>query len=371
MSFFPLTDKWIPNELLVRDQQLNVLLENQKKEFSANYWICGDKGLGKTLTAKLFTCIVDGSLILNCTSQSFKDSVKTFALTHGIVPKTTESAVTTIMQIINKTQCKKPILFIDDVDKLKEYFKRDFTVYLHDLYDRMLDSYDAFSIHIITTLPFNQMEKHLSPPAVSRLRFKPLTFPRYSKDEILALLKQRLDYINSVQIQEDALKLIGDKISRIGGDFRKALEITRNALIDNKLTTETVENAWKTEKETFWKNQMLELPYHEALILACIIQETLTLKDNVTKPPYLPVSWKQVKNSYIKHCQMLAIPPHREKMQYYWLEQLWLQRWIDKFTLSTKHEWNYTHERGLFIRLLEKLENLVEPIKAIDWTKTW
>jgi hypothetical protein len=58
-------------------------------------------------------------------------------------------------------------------------------------------------------------------------------------------------------------------------------------------------------------------------------------------------------------------------MLYYWLEQLWLKKWIDKFTLSKRHEWNYTQTRGLYLRLLEKTSNLIPAINEIDWRTPW
>jgi len=366
INLFPLSDKWIPNELLVRDKQLKELLDNVGK---SNFWICGDKGLGKSLTAKIFTSMVDGYL-LAFTSQAFRDGVREFALKHGVVPKTREHPITTLMSVF-KNKTKQVVIVFDDVDKLGRYLRRDFSLYLHDLHDRMLEKFESFSIHVITTIPFNQINSILSPPAKSRLRFKPLIFPRYTKDEIIILLKQRLSFIPELKVEEEALEKIADFVSRIGGDFRKALEITRNSIKNGELKTEYINEGLMVEKHGFWKERLLEMPYHEALLLASIVQETLKHKGEVDEPPYLPVSWDVVKQTYLQACKQFEIKPHRDKMLYYWLEKLWLEQWIDKFTLSKSHEWNYLKKRGLFIRLKEKLENLVEPIKTIDWGKEW
>ena len=363
---FPLSEKWIPNELLVRDKQLNLLLEKRR-----NYWITGGRGLGKSLTAKMVSNMVDGAFLLTCESQIFRDSVKTFALKHGVIPKSTEHPITTICNVLTKDKHDRLMLFIDDVDKLGRYFRRDFTLYLHDLYDRLLELPEEFSVNIITTVPYNRIENYLSAPTTSRLKFKPLDFPRYSKDEVVLLLKQRLNFIEGIKAEEEALQLIGERISRIGGDFRKALEMTQNALVNYTITMDSVEEAWKAEKHSFWKDQILGLPYHEALLLACAVNETLTLNENPDKPPYLPASWKKIKNRYENHCNQIKIPPLRDGMRYYWLEQLCLEGLLQKFALPKTHEWNYIHERSLFIRLLEKLENLVDPIKEIDWSKEW
>jgi hypothetical protein len=230
-----------------------------------------------------------------------------------------------------------------------------------------------FTINVVTTIDYEKSDSILSEPAQSRLKFKPLKFNRYTKEEIITLLKQRLRYIQTtLPIQEDAIQLIAEKVSRIGGDFRKALEITRNAVKLGELTTETVEKAWSTEKTTFWKYQITDLSYHMALLLGCIVEETVKIhKSRNIEPPYFPVSWDAVKIRYRRKASEFKVEPQTDKMLYYWLEQLWLRKWIDKFILSKRHEWNYTKTRGLYIRLLEKTSNLIPALEEIDWTTPW
>jgi Cdc6-like AAA superfamily ATPase len=373
LNLFPLSENWVPNELLIRNKELQVLNENFATTIPQNFWIYGDKGLGKSLTVKIFSQMNPSVFVLNCTSQSLKDSVRQFCLTHGLIPKAIESPLTQLMKVITANKPSKVAIFFDDVDKLGRYLKRDFAPYLHDLYDRLMEENIPFTINVVTTIDYEKSDSILSEPAQSRLKFKPLKFNRYTKEEIITLLKQRLRYIQTtLPIQEDAIQLIAEKVSRIGGDFRKALEITRNAVKLGELTTETVEKAWSTEKTTFWKYQITDLSYHMALLLGCIVEETVKIhKSRDIEPPYFPVSWDAVKIRYRRKASEFKVEPQTDKMLYYWLEQLWLRKWIDKFILSKRHEWNYTKTRGLYIRLLEKTSNLIPALEEIDWTTPW
>ena len=372
---YALSERWIPNELLVRNTQLNMLLENSKSKMPYNYWITGGSGSGKSLVAKIYNNMVHNSYLIVCSSKSFKETVKAFAFSQGIAPKSTENPVSTIMSVLSKGENKESLslsLIFDDVDKLERYFKRDFSSYLHDLYDRLLSADITFSINIVTNISFNQIDNCLSQPTISRLKFKSLNFRRYSKDEIVILLKQRLGYIKDVTVEENALAFIGEKISGIGGDFRQILDIAKESLKDSlSFSLENVKRAWIFEKEGFWKDRILELPYHQALILVCIVEETLAQNAEIKNPPYLPVNWLCIKNRYQKHCKELNIQPLRPKMQYYWLEYLKLKEWVEKFVLPSNHEWNYMHQKSLHIRLTEKLENLEPPIEDIDWKTQW
>jgi Cdc6-like AAA superfamily ATPase len=373
LDLYPLSENWIPNELLIRNKELQILNENSKDNFPQNLWIYGDKGLGKSLTTRIFSQMNQNVFVLNCTSQSFKDSVKRFCLSHNVIPRSDESPVTQLINVVANITPSELTICFDDVDKLGRYLKRDFGPYLHDLYDRLMEKNIKFSINVITTADYEDVNKFLSSPAQSRLKFKPLKFHRYTSPEIITLLKQRLQYIHGVTFQEEAITLIAERISRIGGDFRKALEITRNALkLNGKLTTEAVESAWSAEKVSFWKSQIADLSYHMALLLACIVEETAKIHNSRDiEPPYFPVSWDAIKNRYRKRTSQLNVDPQSEKMLYYWLEQLWLKKWIDKFTLSKRHEWNYTQTRGLYLRLLEKTSNLIPAINEIDWRTPW
>jgi hypothetical protein len=275
--------------------------------------------------------------------------------------------------LMKRSKERSAFIFFDDVDKLAGgTFRRDLGSYLHDLYDRLQSEGFSFSINVVTTFPYERVDRVLSPPAMSRLRFRPLLFPRYTKQEIAILLRQRLDYIKGLEARPEAIELIADYISRIGGDFRKALEMTRNSISDGRITVESVERAWGEERELFWKDQIANLGYHEAALLGSIVEETVWLhKSRDAEPPYFPASWDAVKGRYRKRLKELGISPQDEKMLYYWLEQLWLKGWVEKFVLSKRHEWNYAKRRCLFVRLQEKLTNLVPAMQQIDWSNPW
>jgi len=377
LNLYPLHESWVPPKLLVRDQQFNTLVANHQSSYSQNLLITGDKGLGKTLTAQMFSRLTPNTFIVDCVSPSFIKNIYNFAMKHGVKPTTYSSPVELIVQAVQssiKNKSEKITIFFDDVDRLDgTVLKRDLSSYLASLYDVMQKQVENFSIHLITTKSLDYIEKKLTDWCLSRLKLQPLFFPRYTKKEIIMLLKQRLEFIDNLQIEEQAVEQIAEKVSRIGGDFRKALELTRTAItMNNALTVEGVEKAWEKEKTNFWKNQLLNIPFHAAMLLGCIVEETVKIHGEIKgDPPYFPVSWSRVKERYQRRCKDLNVLPQKDKMLYYWLEQLWLNGWIDKFTLSKKHEWNYTHIRELYIRLKEKLSNLVQPMKEINWSEPW
>ncbi|CAF2315882.1 unnamed protein product [Brassica rapa] len=69
-------------------------------------------------------------------------------------------------------------------------------------------------------------------PKLKSLNCKPMviTFPAYSKDQILRILQERLMVLPYVAFQSNALELCARKVAAASGDMRKALSVCRSAI---------------------------------------------------------------------------------------------------------------------------------------------
>ncbi|KAK4779795.1 hypothetical protein SAY87_015901 [Trapa incisa] len=120
---------------------------------------------------------------------------------------------------------KMMLVIADELDYL---ITKDRAV-LHDLF-------------MLTALPFSRciligianaidlVDRFL--PRLQSLNCKPLviTFPAYSKDQILEILQERLNGLPFVVFQREALELCARRIAAASGDMRKALDICRSAI---------------------------------------------------------------------------------------------------------------------------------------------
>jgi len=389
---YPLAYSWMPPKLLIRDQELNKIINCIDADYPRNLWIYGGRGLGKSLTLKVFNSYAEDSgrikpIYIEC-SELPSETIFKLASKLGIKSKKAESIASVLKHILDGEGVEKIVLIFDDLDRMK-YISRDFSPFIHVLCDE-LDEF-RFSLIFSSTLSYSKANEVFSSSALSRLQLKPLYFRPYTKQEVKTLLMQRLNYIDEIDISvdEDALDFICEKVSRIGGDFRKALDFMREALTlgKGKVTLSVVREIWRRMKTEFWVNQIRELPYHQALILACIVE---TVANHLAKegllsidfstgdinakidPPYLPVAWDEVKKLYLKRCMELGIQPYRSRMMYYALDNLSIKLgYIKKEILPANHELNYLKKKSLFIWLGEKIENLSLAMKQINWYDIW
>jgi cell division control protein 6 len=109
-----------------------------------------------------------------------------------------------------------------------------------------------------------------APDTLSRLKLKPLMFPPYTADQIIEILKQRLDImVEPEQYETIALSELARHIKRIGGDMRQALDILKEAvdIANDHLTQNWMNKAITWGKIQWWRNEMLSLPPHWSFIL--------------------------------------------------------------------------------------------------------
>ncbi|CAI9109182.1 OLC1v1008956C1 [Oldenlandia corymbosa var. corymbosa] len=236
-----------PSAVVCRENEQNTILEFCKRcveqESSGSMYICGCPGTGKSLIMeKVKDALVDWAkegafqppdlVSINCTS--LVNSTDVFSKILGKSPQRKKnSGSSSPLKILQNSYSLKPpasglkmtLIIADEMDYL---ITKDRSV-LHDLF-------------MLTTLPFSRCiligvanaidlaDRFL--PKLQSLNCKPrvITFRAYSKDQIIAILQQRLAVLPYIVFQPQALELCARRVAAASGDLRKALCVCRSAI---------------------------------------------------------------------------------------------------------------------------------------------
>jgi len=211
----PLTEAFIPTRLLFREGQLKEIarclspaLRNRK---ISNLFLAGPTGTGKTSVAKwiLDTNFQGQSAYVNCWKyQTAHDILSELLLTFQIPVlgrESTSNLATKFEKIARKRQV---IVFLDEADRI-----RDAEVFYH-----LIKS--GAGIVLAFTRPHSLFR--LPSRLKSSLPLTEVEFPRYSSDELTAILKDRVEYsLRPGALAPNLLKIIATLAC---GDARVALE---------------------------------------------------------------------------------------------------------------------------------------------------
>jgi len=159
--------------------------------------------------------------------------------------KNTEDLFKIVEQIINK---KAAIFIFDEIDKAED------TDFLYILAENILKK----SIFLITNYKSWMLE--LDDRIRSRLLLEQIEFPQYTKDEMIGILKQRIEYaFHENCVDDDALDMIATKASELK-DIRMGLFLLRESTLiaeekaSKKVKLEHVEVAIKKIDQFTIKN---------------------------------------------------------------------------------------------------------------------
>jgi len=209
-----------------------------------NVLVHGPPGVGKTAALKHLTKELDESdelserlylIYVNCwhKNTTYKVVLELCdAVGYAFVQnKNTEDLFKIVSQIINK----KAVIFVfDEIDKAED---TDFLYILSEIIYKK-------SIFLVTNYKSWMLE--LDDRIRSRLMLEQTEFPQYTKEEMLGILKQRIEYAFYTNcIDDDALDMIATKASELK-DIRMGLFLLRESALlaeekySRRVTTEHV-----------------------------------------------------------------------------------------------------------------------------------
>jgi len=317
----PLSDEYKPPTLLYRNVQLEKMLNYATHPLPSNMFGQGDKGLGKTLTARIFSDEVEARGIGKCyyvkwqrkLTSTLKDLNDNYTLKiRGYTLSTAEICHAIINQTDKNDLC---CLIIDEPQNA--YSWKDVDRAIFDFYEHFLGQ-RKFCLIMLSQVRFLTLSQYFAPDTMSRLRLKPILFPSYDAPEIVEIVKQRLQYmLEPNQYDEQALPILAKHVRRIGGDIREALDILEIAVkeANNKLIMEDMISAIEQGKDRWWKTELASLPPHWAFLLYLSALETFERNETMTTQP-------RVMHQYNRTAKEKGFDPLGRRMVYYAFNKL-------------------------------------------------
>ncbi|EYU31589.1 hypothetical protein ABFS82_09G049600 [Erythranthe guttata] len=236
-----------PKTVVCREHEQNMIFEfcknSIKQEKAGSLYVCGCPGTGKSLSMeKVKDILVNWAneegvqlpdmLSFNCTSLTNTSEIFSKILGQYNPPKKQNRSSTSSLELLRNLYSQKQPpgtrMLLVVADELDYLITRDRAV-LHDLF-------------MLTTLPFSKCillgvanaidlaDRFI--PKLESLNCKPMviTFRAYSKDQIVAILQERLSALPCTVFQPQAVELCARRVAAASGDMRKALSVCRSAI---------------------------------------------------------------------------------------------------------------------------------------------
>jgi len=382
LNVLPLFEEWNPPVLKARKREYEQLKEAIEFQKPSNFWINGDRGLGKTLTVKdffvpLVNNYIDGSkaFYLGVTKTKVSDIVKEFS--RRTVGKKIGDMIDILEEIVKKYDNTAKFCFIFDDLQHITHIKRDFSNVLFQIYEffKNLGVEKNCQLILISQLPYSERYKYLDGDVTSRFQFKPLTFSQYSKSELAELYKQRIKFLN-IMSNDDVCYLIADEVSQLGGDFRFGLNILRESIekygnLYEKSVIESIHDC-----KVRWVEEIIleKLNPHSALLLYLLslmsegkhykwgVKDIREMTNNGESPLIL---FDDLRREYEKQMKKLKIKPMSRMSVWRAVEELDENDLVKKKSLNGEHPFNYIKKRGLFVKM--NVEESIISNLNIDW----
>ncbi len=237
-------EKFIPDRLVCRDNQIKEIarcLEPARSGKSIkNLYIFGPSGIGKTIVTKwiLKEHFRKNSVYVNCwTKQTAHKILEDILLQIGIIVHGKESTSDLVKRL--ESSQKKLIICLDESDHLRD--TDILYVLARNSYGLILISNQAFTL--------SDIDYRIK----SRLFLTEIEFKPYTKDEILEILKERVDYgFRADSISTNLLSMVA---SVSHGDARVGLQTLKVAAKDAEskdleaITIEEIKEAAKCARK--------------------------------------------------------------------------------------------------------------------------
>lgn len=238
----------IPDEVVGREKQFKAMrefLENNlrsppvkksKKAVKKSIYVSGPPGTGKTTCLKKMLAEMPQknlrTVFVNCMSLGRSGGI--FGkVVDTLCPQKTYSNMTEAQRILEEEVVKTKdtiLLILDEVDQLDSKSQE----VLYTLFE--LPYLNKSKLVLVGIANALDLTDRILPRLKLREAFCPaeLTFPAYTKSEIVSILKGRLStFIENQEkplFQPRALEFLAGKISALSGDIRKALDVCRRAI---------------------------------------------------------------------------------------------------------------------------------------------
>ena len=248
-----LSENFTPEKLFHRDQQIREIFRClspvTKKRKPIHLWLHGKAGSGKTSTAKHVLSLlkkkfqIDG-LLVNCWEKDTFFEILDEIILQLRILRAEEHRTSLKLEKLRKHLGPKPfIVILDEIDQIKPS-ERSTTVY-------NLDSVGNMGMVCISNSYESLFE--LEERVRSRLNPYPVSFPAYSRDSLMDILKHRAGLALSADTWTDkALRRIAGMAE---GDARVAIRTLRNVAElfeeehSDRISTCNLQHKWNDARE--------------------------------------------------------------------------------------------------------------------------
>jgi cell division control protein 6 len=265
-----LEEDYIPQSIPCRESQKKELafclspLQRRMKPFDC---LChGKPGTGKTaLVRYLLNQISEATNALcfyvNCWENQTLNQILDELLKLTQIPIVERNNSVKIARLRNKIGYKSCVIALDEVDKINQKELNNILYVLKNL----------GKVGVVCISNTRKYFLNLDSRITSRMHFKSVSFPPYSNEELLIILKQRLN-CKALYPNTCSKEILEKIVDLAGGDARIAIQLLRSSALiaekanKNKITAEDVDKGYEEVKEIKKKYYLDRLPHHKLIV---------------------------------------------------------------------------------------------------------
>ncbi len=267
--YFELTESYLPDKILFRDDQIREIEEVFKKfkrhEQPKNLLIHGFSGSGKT------TCIND---VLSRQNGNYIYISGTQCITaHQILKGITDLNYNTrekiLSEAIRNMKHNPQIIVIDELNKMKRV--EEIKWLFNDLNTLFRETNKTCPIIVITNRTSYETGRSIPDDAKKTLFLNRVEFKPYNALELGGILKQRVDKLD-IAIPEEFIPLLSTKVFKeYDGSVRSGLFILNECIEKNDFSDEIINRLFDKIKGEEFEESFQSFPEHEKRFLSSII----------------------------------------------------------------------------------------------------